>query len=88
MSQKPEHVERGGEVRADTPDKWSEDDTARQEHGLPGKSVGRDGREEKNPSAQAEQSEGKGHGPLKGTDTLATTDAESIEREKGRRTTM
>ena len=35
MSDKPEHVERGGEVHADTPDKWSDDDTARQERGLP-----------------------------------------------------
>ena len=30
-----DHVERGGEVHADTPDKWSEDDKARQEQGLP-----------------------------------------------------
>jgi hypothetical protein len=35
MSNKPEHIERGGEVHADTPDKWSDDDVARQEHGLP-----------------------------------------------------
>ena len=35
MSKAPEHVERGGEVHADTPDKWSEDDEARQEQGLP-----------------------------------------------------
>ena len=35
MSNQPEHVERGGEVHADTPDKWSEDDEARQEQGLP-----------------------------------------------------
>lgn len=35
MSKKPEHVERGGEVRPDSPDKWSPDDTARQEQGLP-----------------------------------------------------
>ena len=40
MPNKPEHVERGGEVRADTEDKWSEDDTARQEHGLPHKPSG------------------------------------------------
>jgi len=31
----PERVERGGEVRADTADKWSSDDEARQEQGLP-----------------------------------------------------
>jgi hypothetical protein len=37
---------------------------------------------------QPEQSQGKGHGPLKGTDTPATTDADSIDREKGKRTTM
>ena len=30
-----DHVERGGEVHADTPDKWSEDDQAQQEEGLP-----------------------------------------------------
>ena len=40
MTNKPEHVERGGEVRADTQDKWSEDDTARQEQGLPRKPSG------------------------------------------------
>jgi hypothetical protein len=87
MSHKPEHVERGGEGRADTPDKWSEDDTARQEHGRPSKNAGGDGRQEHLPD-QAEQNQAKGHGPLKGTDTLATTDAEYIEREKGKRTTM
>lgn len=32
---KPDHVEHGGEVHADTPDKWSADDKARQEQGLP-----------------------------------------------------
>lgn len=32
---KPDHVERGGEVHADTSDKWSEDDKAKQEQGLP-----------------------------------------------------
>ena len=37
---------------------------------------------------QSEQDQSKGHGPLKGTDTLATTDAECIDREKGKRTTM
>ena len=35
-----------------------------------------------------DQDQGKGHGPLKGTDTAATTDAEYAEREKGKRTTM
>ena len=40
MTNKPEHVERGGEVRADTQDKWPEDDTARQEQGLPQKPSG------------------------------------------------
>ena len=29
-----------------------------------------------------------GHGDLKGTDTSATTDAATAEREKGKRTTM
>jgi hypothetical protein len=82
MSNKPEHVERGGEVRADTPDKWSEDDTARQEHGLPEKKVDR-GREE-----QPAQSQTREQSPAKGTDTLATTEADVIEREKGKRTTM
>lgn len=74
MKQKPDHVERGGEVRADTPDKWSEGDTARQEKGLP--------------TSESEQDQPRGHGPLKGTDTLATTDLEYIDREKGKRTTM
>jgi hypothetical protein len=32
--------------------------------------------------------QGKGHGPLKGTDTAATTDLEYAERERGKRTTM
>jgi hypothetical protein len=31
----PTHVERGGEVRADNDRKWSDDETARQERGLP-----------------------------------------------------
>jgi hypothetical protein len=31
----PTHVERGGEVRADNDQKWSDDETARQERGLP-----------------------------------------------------
>jgi len=37
---------------------------------------------------QPDQTQGKGHGPLKGTDTPATTDADTIDREKGKRTTM
>ena len=73
---KSDHVEHGGEVRADTPAKWSPDDTARQEQGLPN-----------SPDPNSEP-KGQGHGPLKGTDTPATTDAETIEREKGKRTTM
>ena len=72
MSNRPDHVERGGEVRADTPDKWSDDDTARQEHGLPDNSAPDNGNS----------------GRLEGTDTPSTTDAEIIEREKGKRTTM
>jgi len=39
-------------------------------------------------SDRSEQDQTKGHGPLKGTDTLATTDAAYIDREKGKRTTM
>ena len=39
-------------------------------------------------SDRSEEDQSKGHGPLKGTDTLATTDAETIERERGKRTTM
>lgn len=35
-----------------------------------------------------DQEKGKGHGPLKGTDTQATTDAAYAERERGKRTTM
>jgi hypothetical protein len=46
------------------------------------------GDEDKNSSNRSEEDQTKGHGPLKGTDTLATTDAECIEREKGKRTTM
>ena len=34
------------------------------------------------------QNSGKGHPPLKGTDTPATTDLEYADREKGKRTTM
>jgi hypothetical protein len=86
MTGKPGHVERGGEVHADTPDKWSEDDKARQEQGLPNKKADV-ARHEQNSPNQADH-EGKGHGPLKGTDTLATTDVEYIDREKGKRTTM
>ena len=41
MDDKTNHVERGGEVHADTPDKWSDDDKARQEGGLP-KSPGKE----------------------------------------------
>jgi hypothetical protein len=37
---------------------------------------------------QNEERPNKGHGPLKGTDTPATTDADLIQREKGKRTTM
>ena len=36
-----DHVERGGEVHADTADKWSDDDNARQEQGLPNSSTRR-----------------------------------------------
>ena len=46
------------------------------------------GEQEKAAPDQSEQDQSKGHGPLKGTDTLATIDAESMEREKGKRTTM
>ena len=74
MNEKPDHVERGGDVQADTPDWKSEDDTARQEQAAP--------------ASESERGQGKGHGPLKGTDTLATTDVASIDREKGKRTTM
>ena len=41
-------------------------------------------KEEDQPAAE----QGKGHGPLKGTDTPATTAAEHAEREHGKRTTM
>ena len=37
---------------------------------------------------QDEETSNKSHGPLKGTDTPATLDAEYAEREKGKRTTM
>lgn len=46
------------------------------------------GEEDKLSSDQSEDDQSKGHGPFKGTDTLATTDAECIERERGKRTTM
>ena len=74
---KPNHVERGGEVHADTPDKWSEDDEARQEKGLP-KSP------DVNSSHSADQNDSKDHGALKGTDTPATTDAEISQRRHGK----
>ena len=45
------------------------------------------GEQDKSSSNRSEEGS-KGHGPLKGTDTLATTDAECIDREKGKRTTM
>jgi len=47
----------------------------------------RDKLEDKKPE-QENQNSGKGHSPLKGTDTPATTDFEYAEREKGKRTTM
>ena len=37
---------------------------------------------------RTDEEQGKGHGPLKGTDTQATTDLEYAEREKGKRVTM
>ena len=46
---------------------------------------------ERNRQEEAERTDepqGKGHGPLKGTDTAATTDLEYAERERGKRTTM
>ena len=46
------------------------------------------GEEDKISSDRSDEDQTKGHGPLKGTDTLATTDAECIDREKGKRTTM
>jgi hypothetical protein len=53
------------------------------------KELDRDGQapEEKRPEPE-KQNSGKGHSPLKGTDTPATTDLEYAEREKGKRTTM
>ena len=40
------------------------------------------------PEQQGSGDRAIGHGDLKGTDTPATTDAETAEREKGKRTTM
>ena len=40
------------------------------------------------PEQQGSDDRAMGHGAMKGTDTPATTDAETAEREKGRRTTM
>lgn len=58
--------------------KRDHDDSARQEE------------EQPTPESEHEQEpeQVKGHGPMKGTDTLATTDLEYIDREKGKRTTM
>ena len=41
-----------------------------------------------NHNESEERNTGKGHPPLKGTDTPAHTDLEYAEREKGKRTTM
>ena len=41
-----------------------------------------------NRTESEEQNTGKGHPPLKGTDTPAHTDLEYADREKGKRTTM
>lgn len=49
----------------------------------------RDERMKKEDSEQEQQPSGQSQGtPMKGTDTLATTDLETIDREKGKRTTM
>jgi hypothetical protein len=40
------------------------------------------------PEQQHSDDQAMGHGAVKGTDIPATTDAETAEREKGRRTTM
>ena len=40
------------------------------------------------PEQQDSDEQAVGHGAMKGTDTPATTDAETAEREKGKRTTM
>jgi hypothetical protein len=58
-----------------TPD---HDDTAQQDDGQPASE----------PEQEQEREQVKGHGPMKGTDTLATTELEYIDREKGKRTTM
>jgi hypothetical protein len=42
--------------------------------------------EERKPELEHQPEEG--HSPFKGTDTLATTDLEYADREKGKRTTM
>ena len=41
-----------------------------------------DSEQEERPSGQSQST------PMKGTDTLATTDVKTIDREKGKRTTM
>jgi hypothetical protein len=41
-----------------------------------------------NQNESEEQNTGKGHPPLKGTDTPAHTDLEYADPEKGKRTTM
>ena len=72
MRDKSAHPDLKGDVRADTPGATRDSDVS----------------EDQWSPEQPEQSQGKGHGPLKGTDTPATTDADSIDREKGKRTTM
>jgi hypothetical protein len=42
----------------------------------------------RNPNESEDRNTGKGHPPLKGTDTPAHTDLEYAERERGKRTTM
>ena len=42
----------------------------------------------KDQESSEEQPSGKGHPPLKGTDTPAHTDLTYAERERGKRTTM
>jgi hypothetical protein len=82
MNQKTEDREQGREDLTDMPDNVSGDDTALPQD-MPEKNADLDG-----PPDRAEQGQGKGHGPLKGTDTQATTDLSYIDREKGKRTTM
>jgi hypothetical protein len=48
----------------------------------------RDENQHKPEQQQPGDAPGKGHGPLKGTDTPATTEAGYADREKGKRTTM